>query len=81
MFYKEEDEKAFEELYNAFPSFDIKVGMDRRDFKEGQLHLRQWQVHAPDKNKVWCIGTGLTFVEAYQSLLKRLGRGSDDFIR
>ena len=48
MFYKEEDEKAFEELFNAFPSFDIKVGMDRRDFKEGQLHLRQWQVHAPD---------------------------------
>jgi hypothetical protein len=72
MFYNEEDEKAFEELFNTFPSFDIKVGMDRRDFEEGELHLRQWQVHAPDKNKMWRTGAGLTFVSAYLNLLERL---------
>jgi hypothetical protein len=77
MFYSIEDDKAFEELFEGFPSFGIKVGMDRRDFEEGKLHLRLWQIVAPDKNKIWQTGAGITFVEAYRSLLKRLG-GDDD---
>ena len=72
MFSTEEDKKASEDLWNTFPAFDIRVGMHRHDFAEGQLNRRQWQVHAPTKDKLWCTGCGITFIDAYKDLLKRL---------
>jgi len=72
VFLTEEDKKAAEELYQNFPTFHINVGMDRNDFAEGRINDRQWKVNAPAKNRIWCTGTGLTFMEAYKSLLKRL---------
>ena len=72
MFSTEEDKKASEELFQNFPSFDIRVGMDRLDFREGNLTQRHWQINAPDNNKIWRTGVGLTFADAYQNLLTRL---------
>ena len=72
-----EDKKAAEELFNNFPGFDIKAGMDRRDFVEGKLDCRQWQILAPSLGKIWCTGTGITFADAYRSLLGRIKEWDD----
>ena len=76
MFSTEEDKKASEELFQNFPSFDIRVGMDRQDFREGNLTQRQWQINAPDNNKIWRTGGDVTFVGAYNNLLKRISEMS-----
>lgn len=77
MFFNEEDKRTAEELYNNFPTFDIRVGMDKTDFYEGNIHTRQWQVHAPSKNKTWYTGCGTTFIDAYKNLVERLEEAHD----
>ena len=72
MFSTEEDRKAAEELFTSFPSFDIRVGMDRNDFAEGNLDIRQWQVRIPSKQKIWYTGCGITFANAYANALQRI---------
>jgi hypothetical protein len=67
MIFSKEDLDCLHSLYYNFPNFDIKLGRDTRD-----LAGEQWQINAPNKNKLWLAGIGTSVTEAYNSLMKRM---------
>lgn len=67
MIFSKDDLDVLNSLYYNFANFDIKLGRDRRD-----MQGEQWQINAPNKNRLWLTGTGTTPTEAFNGLMKRM---------
>ena len=67
MIFSKDDLDCLNSLYYNFSSFDIRLGRDPKVI-EGE----QWQISAPNKNKLWLTGTGITPTEAFNGLMQRM---------
>ena len=67
MIFSKDDLDCLNSLYYNFVTFDIQLGRDMRD-----ASAEQWQINAPNKDKLWLTGVGTSVTESYNSLMKRM---------